>query len=79
MRLPLTALLLTMGLVGCNRTAETGRARATDTLVTTKETQDTTLVTHDTTVKVDTTTKRGERTLRADTVKKSGADTDTAR
>jgi hypothetical protein len=85
MRFPLTAVLLAIGLLGCNRT-ETGRTReTTDTLVTTRQTQDTTLITHDTTVKVDTSVKRGERTLRADTVKKTtgtrrtGSDTDTVR
>ena len=69
--------------VGCNRGEETGRAAdAVDTVVTSRETMDTTLVTHDTNVTVDTTVKRGDKSTRMDTVKKAsgsmkatGADT----
>lgn len=72
MRYPLAAALLVISLAGCKRGAETGRVgESRDTLITNKQTQDTTIVTHDTTVKVDTTTKHGDRTLRADTVKKT--------
>jgi hypothetical protein len=86
MRFSVAVGILTVALAGCNRAAETGRTQqATDTVVTTKQTQDTALVTHDTTVKVDTTVKHGDRTLRTDTVKKTtgarqrGSDTTTAR
>jgi len=60
-------------LVGCNRPRETGQVGgATDTTVTTRQTQDTTLISHDTTVKVDTTIKHGDKTTKMDTTKKTG-------
>lgn len=73
-------------LAGCtnNRANETGRAgEATDTVVTTQQTQDTALISHDTTVNVDTTMKQGDRATQMDTVKNTtgqhqpGADTST--
>jgi hypothetical protein len=86
MRFPLAVALLVVSLAGCKRGAETARVgESRDTVVTNRQTQDTAIVTHDTTVKVDTSMRRGERTLRADTVKKTGgarrgaADTSTAR
>lgn len=75
MRLPLAIALGIVTLAGCNKprgTGETGAAggAATDTLVTTKETQDTALITHDTTVKTDTTVKHGDKATAVDTTKK---------
>jgi hypothetical protein len=73
MRLVLSLALLAMALAGCKPREETGRAgQATDTVVTSTQTQDTTMVTHDTTVKVDTNVKKGEKATRVDTVKKTG-------
>jgi hypothetical protein len=71
MRRALAVALGLVALAGCKRGQETGRAGATDTMVTTRQTQDTTLVSHDTTVKVDTTVKRGDKSVGMDTVKKS--------
>jgi hypothetical protein len=73
MRLALALALLVATLPGCKpRDARVGEAQ--DTVITNKQTQDTLLVSHDTTVKVDTNVNRGERTTRVDTVKKtSGA------
>ena len=73
MRLALAMALGLVTVVGCNRPRETGTAgSATDTMVTTKQTQDTTLISHDTTVKVDTTVKHGDKATRFDTTKKMG-------
>jgi hypothetical protein len=82
MRAPLAIALGIVTLAACNKprdAGETGQAgTATDTMVTTKQTQDTTLISHDTTVKVDTTVKHGDKATRVDTTKRTGA-TDTAR
>jgi hypothetical protein len=70
------ALLGAMSLTACENRAgrDTGRVDAADTSVTTRTTQDTTIVTADTSVDVDTTVKEGE-------VRRSGtaAGRDTAR
>ena len=72
MRIPMAAALALAALAGCNRGQETGRAGGvTDTMVTTRETQDTMLISHDTTVSVDTTVKRGDKATRVDTTKKT--------
>ena len=61
MKTVLTALALVAGLAACNRNRETGRVgESADTNVTTRTTQDTTIVTSDTTVRVDTTKKEGD-------------------
>jgi hypothetical protein len=78
MRLPVAVALGIVTLLGCNRPreggGETGQAgTATDTTITTKQTQDTMLVSHDTSVDVDTTVKHGDKSTRVDTTKKSGA------
>jgi hypothetical protein len=67
----LTGLALLIGLAACNTRGdqETGRAGGADTTVTTRQTQDTTIVTADTTVRVDTTTREGHETTNRDTVK----------
>jgi hypothetical protein len=74
MRMAAAAALGITMLVGCNKAGqETGQARSsTDTMVTARQTQDTTMVTHDTTVKVDTTVKKGDKATRVDTTQKSG-------
>ncbi|HEV7365496.1 MAG TPA: hypothetical protein VGN76_06590 [Gemmatimonadales bacterium] len=62
MRTVLTALALFAGVAACSdRGKETGRVgESADTSVSTRTTQDTTIVTSDTTVKVDTTKKEGD-------------------
>jgi hypothetical protein len=52
MRIPIAAALALLALAGCDRGHETGQAGATDTMVTTRETGDSMLVGHDTTVSV---------------------------
>ena len=84
MRIVLAAGVVAAALLGCKSNDETGRVGgAVDTVVTSRETQDTTVVTQDTTVKVDTNVERGDRTTKVDTVaKKKGsipADSDKAR
>lgn len=54
-------LALVVGLAACEtRDADTGRVDAADTSVTTRTTQDTTIVTADTSVDVDTTVREGD-------------------
>jgi uncharacterized lipoprotein len=63
------AAVLLLGLAACqNRDRETGRAGdGADTSVTTRTTQDTMIVTSDTTVESDTTVREGE--VKRDTAK----------
>jgi hypothetical protein len=70
MKTLLAGLALLVSLTACeNRNArDTGRVDAADTSVTTRTTQDTTIVTADTSVDVDTTVKEGD-------VKRSGTGT----
>ena len=76
MRALIASSTLLLALVACQgRTAdrpgadvETG-AKGADTIVTQQQTQDTAVVTHDTTVKTDT-TKKGSGVVDKDTVKK---------
>jgi hypothetical protein len=70
-------LALVVGLVACeNRNArDTGRVDAADTSLTTRTTQDTTIVTADTSVDVDTTVKEGDVKRQGET----GRDTTMAR
>jgi hypothetical protein len=80
-------VLLAAALAGCKSADETARVRGeVDTVVTSRQTQDTAVVTRDTTVKVDvdTNVERGGRTTDVDTVKKTRrttqpTDTDTTR
>jgi hypothetical protein len=65
MKTVLTALALVVGLAACDqRGQDTGRvgegAESVDTSVTTRTTEDTTIVTRDTQVEVDTTVKEGD-------------------
>ena len=66
----LTGLALLIGLAACNTRGdrETGRVGA-DTTLTTRQTQDTTIVTSDTSVNVDTVKKEGDKAVTKDTVK----------
>jgi hypothetical protein len=66
----LTGLALLIGLTACSSRGdrETGRVGA-DTTLTTRQTQDTTIVTSDTTVNVDTVKKEGDRAVNRDSAK----------
>lgn len=70
MRTVLTALALVAGIAACNKggqdTARVGESA--DTNITPRTTQDTTIVTSDTTVRADTSVKEGE--VKRDTTKK---------
>lgn len=70
MRTVITALALVAGLAACgDRGQDSARVGETaDTSVMTRQTQDTTIVTSDTTVRSDTTVKEGD-------VKRTGRDT----
>jgi hypothetical protein len=76
MKTLLATLALACSLVACkdrdkDRDDATDTARmGADTTVTERKVQDTTIVTHDTTVRVDTTVKRGRATGPSDTVHK---------
>ena len=67
----LTGMALLIGLAACGPRGdrETGRVGA-DTTLTTRQTQDTTIVTSDTTVNVDTVKKEGDKAVTKDSVKK---------
>jgi hypothetical protein len=75
MKTVLTALALVAGIAACNK-GGTDSARvgeSSDTMVTPRTTQDTTIVTSDTTVRADTTVKEGDvkrdGNMRRDTTK----------
>jgi hypothetical protein len=73
MKTVLTALaLLSLGACNTRSGQDTGRVggEAADTTVTTRQMQDTTIVTSDTTVHTDTTTHKGDKAVNKDTVKK---------
>jgi hypothetical protein len=67
----LTGLALLIGLAACGPRGdrETGRVGA-DTTLMTRQTQDTAIVTSDTSVKVDTVKKEGDKAVTKDSVKK---------
>ena len=67
MRLVLASALVVVSLAGCGgRSAEhVGQAR--DTVITSRQTRDTTIIRSDTSVRVDTTVKRGQGTVPEDT------------
>ncbi len=70
MRYLLAGALAIAGVAGCSRAGEKetiGAAR--DTVITPRQTADTTIIKTDTTVTVDTTVKRGEDETHTDTVK----------
>ena len=64
----MTGLALFAGLSACGKPGQdTGRTESVDTTVTTRSTQDTTIITSDTTIRADTVRKEGE--LKQDTAK----------
>jgi hypothetical protein len=67
----LTGMALLIGLAACGPRGdrETGRVGA-DTSLMTRQTQDTAIVTSDTTVNVDTVKKEGDKAVTKDSVKK---------
>jgi ABC-type glycerol-3-phosphate transport system substrate-binding protein len=65
----LTGLALLIGLAACGPRADRETGTAADTSLTTRQTQDTTIVTSDTTVDVDTVNKEGDKAVTKDTVK----------
>ncbi|HEY5940629.1 MAG TPA: hypothetical protein VIT87_07410 [Gemmatimonadales bacterium] len=69
MRILLAGLVVVVGLSACDsrRGEDTGRTESVDTIVTTRSTQDTTIITSDTTIRADTVHKEGE--LKRDTAK----------
>jgi hypothetical protein len=70
-RFTLASTLALIGLAGCGghggQTEHIGPAK--DTVVTPRQTQDTTIVTTDTTVKVDTTVRKGQEAVPRDSAK----------
>ena len=69
------AVLSLLALAACENNAddrETGRraGEGADTMITTEQTLDTTIVTQDTTVDVDTVHKEGDETVRRDTIQR---------
>ncbi len=70
MKTLITAALGLALLAGCEAREETGRAvEGADTVVTSRQEMDTSIVTHDTTVEVDTTRHEGDHPVSEDTVK----------
>ena len=68
MKTILAGLALVVGLSACGpRGQDSGRTESVDTTVTTRSTQDTTIITSDTTIRADTVRKEGE--LKRDTAK----------
>jgi hypothetical protein len=70
MKTVFAALALVIGLTACDTRGgqDTGRVgESADTSITTRTTQDTTIVTSDTTVRTDTTVREGE--MKSDTAK----------
>jgi hypothetical protein len=65
----LTGLALLIGLAACNTRGDRETGRAADTTVMTRQTQDTAIVTSDTTVAVDTTIKQGDVNRDRDSLK----------
>ena len=70
MRFTLASTLAVIVLAGCGgHGGETEIGPAKDTVVTPRQTQDTTIVTTDTTVKVDTAVRRGQEAVPRDSAK----------
>ena len=69
MKTILAGLALVAGLTACDnrRGEDSGRTESVDTNITTRSTQDTTIITSDTTIRADTVRKEGE--LKRDTAK----------
>lgn len=70
MRYLLAGSLVLAGIAGCGRAGEkTDVGAARDTVITPRQTEDTTIITSDTSVTTDTTVKKGQGTVRVDTVR----------
>jgi uncharacterized lipoprotein len=68
MRFVVASALVVVSLAGCGRNSErVGQAR--DTVITSRQTRDTTIIRSDTSVRVDTTVKRGQGRAPEDTTK----------
>jgi hypothetical protein len=70
MRYLLAGALVVAGVAGCSRAGEkenVGAAR--DSVITPRQTEDTTIITSDTTVRTDTTVKKGQGTVKVDTTR----------
>ena len=67
MKTILAGLALLAALSACNRSQDSGHTQSVDTTITTRSTQDTTIITSDTTIRADTVHKEGE--LKRDTAK----------
>jgi hypothetical protein len=71
MRFVFAGALVLVSVAGCGRAGEQERVgQAKDTVITPRQTQDTTIISSDTTVKVevDTTVKRGQEAIPTDTM-----------
>jgi hypothetical protein len=72
MRFVFAGALVVVSLAGCGRAGETERVgQAKDTVITPRQTQDTTIISSDTTVRVDTTVKKGQEAIPTDTMKQA--------
>jgi hypothetical protein len=68
MKTIMAGLALLAGLSACGKPGQdTGRTESVDTTITTRSTQDTTIITSDTTIRADTVHREGE--LKRDTAK----------
>ena len=69
MRFVLASALVLVSLAGCSsgQTERVGQAK--DTVITPRQTRDTTIITSDTSVRTDTTVKRGQGAVPKDTTK----------
>ena len=69
MKTIVAGFVLVVGLSACDsrRSQDSGRTESVDTIVTTRSTQDTTIITTDTTIRADTVRREGE--LKRDTAK----------
>lgn len=69
MRFLIAGTLVAVSLGGCAHGQSERTGMAKDTVITPRETRDTTIITTDTSVKVDTTVKRGQGAVPKDTTK----------
>lgn len=70
MRYIVAGALILAGVAGCSRAGEKEHVGAApDSVATSRQTEDTTIITSDTTVTTDTTVKKGVGTVRVDTTR----------
>ena len=70
MRFMLAGALVVAAVTGCSRAGEQERVGAArDTVIAPRQTEDTTIISSDTSVTVDTTVKKGQGTVRLDTTR----------